>query len=220
MGRPRLGLAAAVVATALAVAAPVRVAADDRPVVRTMTFAERGVAILVTTDVTNLFDSAAYARLDDGLPTTVVVRLWVYPRAGKRPVAFQLLHRQLIYDLWDEVYEVALTGPDGRRQYRVKYRAEALKLMTSIDHLAIAAAADLPYDDQFVLAVVAELNPVSAETLAEVRRWLSDGTGGGLDRGGSFFGSFVSVFVNLKIPEADRVLRLRSQPFFRPRPAP
>jgi hypothetical protein len=28
----------------------------------------------------------------------------------------------------------------------------------------------------------------------------------------------VSVFVNSKIPEADRVLRLRSQPFFRPKP--
>jgi hypothetical protein len=66
--------------------------------------------------------------------------------------------------------------------------------------------------------VVAELNPVSAATMAEVRRWLSDGSGGGLDRGGSFFGSFVSVFVNLKLPAADRVVRLRSQPFFRPRP--
>jgi len=51
-----------------------------------------------------------------------------------------------------------------------------------------------------------------------VRRWLSQGTGGGLDRGGAFFGSFVSVFVNPKIAEADRVLRLRSQPFYRPKP--
>ena len=63
-----------------------------------------------------------------------------------------------------------------------------------------------------------DLNPVSPETLTEVRRWLSQGTGGGLDRGGVFFGSFVSVFVNPKIAEADRVLRIRSQPFFRPKP--
>ena len=33
-----------------------------------------------------------------------------------------------------------------------------------------------------------------------------------------FFGSFVSVFYNPKIADADRVLRLRSQPFFRPPP--
>jgi len=70
----------------------------------------------------------------------------------------------------------------------------------------------------YMLAMEVELNPVSKETLAEVRRWLSQGTGGGLDRGGAFFGSFVSVFVNPKIAAADRVLRIRSQPFFRPKP--
>jgi hypothetical protein len=70
----------------------------------------------------------------------------------------------------------------------------------------------------FVLKMVVELNPVSKETLAEVRRWLSQGNGGGLDRGGAFFGSFVSVFYNPKIADADRVLRIRSQPFYRPAP--
>ena len=74
------------------------------------------------------------------------------------------------------------------------------------------------YDDIFYLGITVQLNPVSKETLAEVRRWISQGTGGGLDRGGVFFGSFVSVFVNPKIAEADRVLRIRSQPFFRPKP--
>jgi hypothetical protein len=76
----------------------------------------------------------------------------------------------------------------------------------------------MPYEDIYYLAMRVDLNPVSQETLTEVRRWLSQGTGGGLDRGGVFFGSFVSVFVNPKIADADRVLRIRSQPFFRPRP--
>jgi hypothetical protein len=33
-----------------------------------------------------------------------------------------------------------------------------------------------------------------------------------------FFGNFVSVFVHPKIAEADRLLKLRSQPFYRPQP--
>ena len=82
----------------------------------------------------------------------------------------------------------------------------------------IARLAGIPRKDVFVLVMDIELNPVSKETLAQVRRWLSQGTGGGLDRGGAFFGSFVSVFVNPKIAEADRVLRIRSQPFYRPSP--
>lgn len=210
-------------ATALVVAMAVllvgAVAADERPQQRTMRFGERATTLYVTTDVTSVFDRAAYERLEDGLLSTVVIRLWVFPKGSKQPVAFQLLHREVVYDLWGEVYEVALTGPAGRRVYRVKYKAEALKLVTGIDQVAIADVAVIPYDKLFELAVVAELNPVSAETMAEVRRWLSDGSGGGLDRGGSFFGSFVSVFVNLKVPDADRVLRTRSQPFFRRRPA-
>ncbi|HVK74035.1 MAG TPA: hypothetical protein VM734_11980 [Kofleriaceae bacterium] len=213
----RAGLAATVVvAAALAAAGPAR--ADDPPRVQEMKFTERGKALLVTGSVTSVFDPGAYERLGNGLESTVVIRLWVYPKGKTVPVAFQLLHRQVVYDLWDEVYEVALSSPSGRRTVKVKYRAEALKLMTSLDAVPIADVSMIAYDTHYVVAVVAELNPVSQETLAEVRRWLSEGSGGGLDRGGSFFGSFVSVFVNLKIPDADRVVRLRSQPFYRPRP--
>ena len=211
---------AAAVAAAAAVVVAAPAVADDPPPVRTMRFDERGTTLYVTTDIGKLFDKPAYDRLEDGLSSTVVVRLWVYPQGSKRPVAFQLLHREVVYDLWGEIYEVAVTGPGGRRLYRVKYKSDALTLVTGLDHVAIADVAAIPYGKNFELAIVAELNPVSAETMAEVRRWLSDGAGGGLDRGGSFFGSFVSVFVNLKVPDADRVLRVRSQPFFRKRPKP
>ncbi|MBP6633235.1 MAG: hypothetical protein KBG28_03210 [Kofleriaceae bacterium] len=191
-------------------------AAEDGSLAQRMAFAERGQGLVVTTTIGRLFDSTAYDALDSGFPTTIVIRLWVYPKGKSSPVGFQLLQRRAVYDLWDEVYAVRLDGPGGRRTLRVKYRADALKLLTSIDALPIANLADLPIEAHHVLAVVAELNPVSQETLAEVRRWLSDGSGG-LDRGGSFFGSFVSVFINPKVPAADRVLRLRSQPFYRPR---
>ena len=195
--------------------------ADD-PDVETekMQFVERGPALTVTTRIKQLFDAKTFANLDTGIPSTVVIRTWVYPKDSNDPVSFQLLQRTATYDLWDEVYIVNLDEPGGRKTSRVKYRAEALKLLTEINDLPVARTQDIAYEKIYELAVHVELNPVSKETLAEVRRWLSQGTGGGLDRGGSFFGSFVSVFVNPKIPEADRVLRIRSQPFFRPKPAP
>jgi hypothetical protein len=196
-------------------------AADDAGLEKQdMQFLERGSSIYLSASVTSLFDAAAYERLDYGLPATVVIRLWVYPEGHAKPTGFVLLHRQCVYDLWGETYQCAITGPSGRRNYKVKFKAEALKLLTSLDQVPIAAIADVPLEERHVVAAIAELNPVSKETMAEVRRWLSQGSGGGLDRGGSFFGSFVSVFVNLKIPEADRVLRVRSQPFYRPRPRP
>ena len=67
----------------------------------------------------------------------------------------------------------------------------------------------------YFVAMVVELNPVSPELAAEMRRWLSRPAGETLDSSSSFFGSFVSVFVNPKLGRADRVLRVRSQPFYR-----
>lgn len=212
--------ALAIAALALGLLAPVGSArADDgeHELLR-MRFREGGKSLLVSASLTKLFDSAAYDRLDSGIPSTVVIRFWIYPKGSADPISYQLVQRTVFYNLWDEDYELELAEPSGRRTVKVKYKAEALKLLTEIDELPVAALASIPLEKHHVLGMVVELNPVSQQTLAEVRRWLSEGTGGGLDRGGSFFGSFVSVFVNPKIPAADRVLRLRSQPFYRPPP--
>jgi len=207
----------------IAVASPARADdedEDDAPEVERMRFAERGDNLVVTANLTRIFDAAAYENLDKGFASTVVIRMWVYKVGSGEPVSFQLLQRRCVFDLWDEVYELRLDGPGGRVTRKVKFRADALKMLTSLDEDPIARAADIPYEQHYVLAIEAELNPVSEQTRAEVRRWLTQGTGGGLDRGGSFFGSFVSVFVNPKVAAADRVIRIQSQPFYRPKPAP
>jgi len=207
-----------VVALALLFVAVPASADDDTPEIQKMRFVERTDQLHVTASLAKLFDRAAYEALDSGFSSTLVIRIWIYPRDSNDPVAFMAVQRQVLYNLWDEVYELKFDEPGGRKVVKEKRKSEALKRITSIDDLAVAPLATLPYDQIFLLAMEVELNPVSKETLAQVRRWLSQGTGGGLDRGGAFFGSFVSVFVNPKIAEADRVLRIRSQPFYRPKP--
>ena len=201
----------------LLVALPAR-ADDSAPELQRMRFIERGASLTVTTKINTLFDGAAYNALKSGFVSTVVIQTWVYPKSSTEPIAWTRDRRTVVYDLWDEQYVIHFEGPNGKRTRRVKYRADALKLVTAIEDFPIASLADIPYQDVFYLTLTVQLNPVSKETIAEVRRWLSQSTGGGLDRGGVFFGSFVSVFVNPKIADADRVLRIRSQPFFRPKP--
>lgn len=212
---------ALLVATALLASGAIARADEDRPDVQKMRFVERGDQLEVNTTISKLFDTAAYEALDSGFSSTVVIRIWIYPRdADTQPVAGSQLARQVIYNLWDEVYELKLQGGDGRKVTKEKRKAEAFKRLTELVDLPVARLSQIPYDQVFLLGMEIELNPVDPKTLTEVRRWLSQGTGGGLDRGGAFFGSFVSVFVNPKIAEADRVLRLRSQPFYRPSPKP
>ena len=214
---------AVLVAMVLAVASPA-FADDDQPEIQKMRFVETTDSLLVSTlppgGIGKLFDAPAYDALNTGIPSTVVIRVQITPRDADTPVAEQLIQRSVVYDVWDEVYTIHFDqpGPNGHQTLRVKFRAEALKWLTAIDGLPLAKLSVLPVGQVFVLKMVVELNPVSKETLAEVRRWLSQGNGGGLDRGGAFFGSFVSVFYNPKVADADRVLRIRSQPFYRSPP--
>jgi len=67
-----------------------------------------------------------------------------------------------------------------------------------------------------------DLNPISQDLLAEVRRWLVQPSRGQrrLAAGDSFFGSFVSIFVNPRIEDSERQVRFVSQPFAAPAPPP
>lgn len=219
--RPGIAALPAIVAAAIALAAAPAHADDDKPELQKMRFVESGddltVAINRPGGIGKLFDPAAYEALGTGIESTVVIRIQITPQDSNDPVAEQLIRRSVVYDVWDEVYRLQLDDRGGQRKFPAKTRAEALKWLTSIEDLPVARLAVLPVGKVFVLKMVVELNPVSTETLAEVRRWLSQGNGGGLDRGGAFFGSFVSVFYNPKIADADRVLRIRSQPFYRER---
>lgn len=218
----RRAAAAAVLAVATAAHARAANADDDKPEIERVRLVESGDELMVSTlppgGIGKLFDTSAYEALSTGIPSTVVIRIQIAPQDSDAPVAEQLIQRSVVYDVWDEIYTLRLDQPGGRKTIKVKYRAEALKWLTAIEDLPVARLGVLPVNQVFVLKMVVELNPVSKETLAEVRRWLSQGNGGGLDRGGTFFGSFVSVFYNPKIADADRVLRIRSQPFYRPPP--
>lgn len=164
-----------------------------------------------------LFDQRSYLKLEQNpLATVVVVRFYVYREGESMPVSFRLLTARIVYDLWLEEYEVRIDSGLGRRSGRYTRLDQAYRAITDFEDLPVANLADIATGPHYYLAMVAELNPVSEETMAEVRRWLTRPAGSTrLDRETSFFGSFVSIFVNAKLPEAERVIRARSQPFYR-----
>jgi hypothetical protein len=205
------------VAAALAVVIGAGTAVAERDLlVKRLAFAERGDELVVTASFTELFSKDDYDKLSTGLPTTVVVRAYVFRVGQELPVTYALASLRVVYDLWDEVYVVRVETRAGRSNRRFRQRAEALKAVTELERFPVASLHDVPIGPHHLLAMVIELNPVSSDQMAEMRRWLTRPAGSAsLDRSTSFFGSFVSVFVNPKLPEADRVLRIRSQPFYR-----
>lgn len=206
----------ALVVAALCVAAPARADSDSAIVHRRAHFAERGNELVMTMRFPELFDAAAEKRLSSGFPARVVVRIYVYRAGVDEPVSLAVARYRVVYDLWGEVYIVRsdLAGRIVDRRYRD--RDAAVRAVTQLSSLPIAPLSAVAIGPHYFVAAVVELNPVSDKLLAEMRRWLTRPAGQPTVAGeGSVFGSFVSVFVNPKLDEADRVVRLRSQPFYR-----
>lgn len=182
-------------------------------------FVERGDDLVVKRLILGplLFDEEAYDKLaENPLATVIVVRMFVHRKGSNEPVGFHLLSARVVYDLWLEKYEVRIDGPAGREGGKYKHLPDAYKAITEIGDIPVAKLADVAIGPHHYLDAVIELNPVSEETQAEMRRWLARPAGtANISRGTSFFGSFVSIFVNAKLPAADRVVRARSQPFYR-----
>lgn len=193
--------------------------ADDDIEVRTIGFAERGGQLVVKNLglSSSLFDRDAYHKLEKNpLATVIVVRLFVYLERRDAPVSYRFLTMRVVYDLWDEDYIVRIDGPAGKEDQRYARLDQAFRKITEFTDLPIAGLSEIAIGPHHYMAMVAELNPVSDETQGELRRWLSRPAGSSrLTRGSSFFGSFVSIFINTPPPAADRVVRMRSQPFYR-----
>jgi hypothetical protein len=214
-----------VIAAAVLVIATTADAEDtDKPELQRMRFVETDTELTASMlpppdgGIGKVFDLRAYDALRHAPSTRIVIRIQITPQGSDLPVAERVLDRKVVFEMWNEKYEVHLDEPTGKRTLHVKAQSEALKWLTAVDDVPVAPLSVLPINKVFVLKMIIELNPVTDEELAEVRRGLSRGAGGGIDRGGGLFGSFVTLFYNPKFAKADRILRVQSQPFFRPGP--
>lgn len=183
---------------------------------RRMKFAEKSNSIVVTTDFTEVFDKEAYEDLSSGFPTTVVLRVYTYLNTQEAPVHVKVLRWRAVYDLWEENYVVRIEGFGRTRTLRIDSRVEVLRTLTQLRKFPIANLRQIDIGPYYFLAMVIDLNPIDRRMLKEMRQWLTKSTNQSrLDSSSNFFGSFVSVFVNPKLQEADRSVRLRSQRFYR-----
>jgi hypothetical protein len=189
--------------------------AQSAPEIRVVGFAEKGDQLLMRASFTDVFDKALLEQLSSGFAQTVDINIYVTPAGSDNFIYYARAIYRVVYAQWDEVYVVRLRDPAGERNLRFASRAEALKAVTTFDDFPVAPLSLLTIGKLYYVGVVVEVNPVAPELLAEVRRWLARPRVGQVGGDASFFGSFVSVFVNPKISSADRTLRFRTQDFYR-----
>jgi hypothetical protein len=211
-------LAATLVAAFVSAAVPsrpARAAGDDVPR-RTTGLALTPTQLVVSVGLQDLFGPDDRARLTSGFVTRVLLRVAVQEEGSSEPVAIAFQRTEIVYDIWDERFRLRITrgtGPDVHLEARTP--DEAIARAAALWELPVVEAARLRPGTAYVVAFRGDLNPISEELLADVRRWLVQPARGQrrVGTGDSFFGSFVSIFVNPRIEDSERQLRFLSQRF-------
>ncbi|MFM2420139.1 MAG: hypothetical protein RL385_4862 [Pseudomonadota bacterium] len=187
------------------------VRAEDGTSRRTMGLVQQAGTLYTYFSARDLVGPEALARFDSGLPQRIVVQHFVYTEGGTEPIAVAGQSCRIVFDLWQTVYRVereVFGGVQSVDSYRT--RAEVLERCLVFRKFPLGDVGHAGKGKVYV-ATLLELNPLSSATLARIRRWLARPRGDYNTETKSFFGSFVSLFVNDRIGSAERVLRLRSQ---------
>jgi hypothetical protein len=172
--------------------------------------------LVASVGLPDLFGPEDRARLTSGFATRVLVRVALQEEGVAEPVALAFQRAEIVYDIWDERFRLRITrgvGPDVLLEARTP--DEAIAKATTLWQLPVVEAARLREGASYVLAFRGDLNPISDELMADVRRWLVQPARGErrVGAGDSFFGSFVSIFVNPRLEDSQRQLRFQSQRF-------
>jgi hypothetical protein len=175
-----------------------------------------GGKLLVSVGLQDLITGAARQRLASGFATRILIRVYLHQEGVTEPVAVSFQRAEIVYDLWDEKYRLRLarnTGAEVQRDARTA--DEAIWQSCALWRFAVADVRQLQRGRRYFLAFRADLNPISEELMADVRRWLVQPPRGqrGVGAGDSVFGSFVSIFVNPRVEDSERQVRFLSQTF-------
>ncbi|HVH45601.1 MAG TPA: hypothetical protein VM925_24775, partial [Labilithrix sp.] len=63
----------------------------------------------------DVIDKSMADKLASGLPTVIAMRAYVLREGEPNPVALAVRTCRVVYDLWDEVYRLKISGPGGER---------------------------------------------------------------------------------------------------------
>ena len=179
--------------------------------VREMEVVADDTLLYASVSFVDLFDARMRKRLSSGFTTTLALRAYLFEVDTERPVALAVRTVKMRFDMWDERYLVKASDSRGVTNESRTTEAEALALAASIRMLPVAPLAVIDPTKVYFLAIRVEVDPTSKEVLEEYTKWITRPGGARPPAGSkSFFGSFVSLFVNPKADRARDVVAFRS----------
>ncbi len=194
---------------------PTTSSAQDGPPVRQATFVFDDRQVLrVSLGYRDVVDGSTVAKLMGGLPTTIVMRAYVFRDEGGTAIAATYKSCRVTFDLWDELYRIEISQTGTLDVSTVSPTLEGvLRRCGEADRLPVVNRSLLRAPGGYYLAGIVEVNPVSPDMLERIKKWVSRPSGTSTAApGDALFGSFVGLFV-ARIGTADRQIAFRTQSF-------
>ncbi len=187
----------------------------DEPGTRQVGLTRKDGWLAASVSMKDLFGERERERMHSGFVVRVIIRAEVMREGDMRPVARAARSTRILYDLWDERYTVEVSEREGRTIVRqVATARDAIELATSLQNFQVVEAGALDPTLTYRIRLRADLNPLSEDLVKDVKKWLVRTPGQGRSAtGDSVFGSFVSIFVNPRIEESERMITFWTQPF-------
>ena len=175
--------------------------------------------VKLTVSFRDVVDAEISKKLLSGLPTVITMRGYVFRESGGDPVALTAKTCRIVYDLWDEVFRIQLTQPGSQTNAVAVNTEGVLRNCAEARKMTLMERALMKDGTRYFVAALVEVNPVSAEMLDRIKRWVTRPNGSAaIGPGDSLFGSFVGLFV-ARIESADRRVAFRTAAFLPPTPA-
>jgi hypothetical protein len=139
------------------------------------------------------------------------MRAYVLRDGEPDPVALAARTCVVTFDLWDELYRLKISDSAGQRNVAANDERGVLRQCFEARRVTLAERPLLTVGKPHFLGVIVEVNPVDAQMVDQMRKWVSRPAGStGIGPGDALFGSFVGLFMR-QISTAYRTLRFRTQ---------
>lgn len=187
---------------------------------RTATIANEKGSLKLTVSYREVVDDAITKKLLSGLPTVIAMRGYLFKEGSTDPIALTARSCRVVYDLWDEVFRITITQAGGTSSAVAVNVDGVLRNCGESKKQALVDKATLASSAKYFVAGIVEVNPVSADMLERIKKWVTRPNGtNAIGPSDALFGNFVGLFVT-RVGDADKRLTFRTQSFVPPDPPP
>jgi hypothetical protein len=163
-------------------------------------------------------DDSIRQKLRRGLPTTILFTAAIYAQGGTAPLSTTAQSCKVTWHVWEEVYIVEVARPDGSRTEKtltvngVLRRCAEIQATQTRGLLLVGNASQIPAGVPLLIKAKVQVNPVSAELLNKIKRWVSRPTSTATATpGDALFGTFTGLFLQ-RIGQAELELDFNTKP--------